>query len=632
MSETATAPDIEFIGQHLADYADESALQLALAKARPESHDKKSFDKLAGSYLKQFKELKRTQKANERKQLMMSYGQICEVDYPWPGGAPFVCIGFKVQDDGIFTMTEKLEEIQVVNDPVLPIMRTQDSIDQEWYTKYAIRTQHGWRYKTIPQKCVTTKRGVMDSLSGCISGLTDATADYFVQYLNDITVQNSDSIPSMKGTDHLGWQPDGGFMPFTDNYLYTGQMTPQEVESYGLCGSEKTQVDYLRKIWDSSGKEVKIMLATSLASADNTRMLSFWVHIFGFTGTGKSALLTLCASLWGNPAGTIRTFNSTNVAQENMASMLCDIPLFLDEAQTSGKFDDIGKTIYKNTEGRGKSRGQKTGGNRATGSWRSLILSTGEAPLLDTDGAAGGGAFNRLINLDIQGRALFRDYTELFDTCSANYGHMGKLFTERLKRVKAAKPLAYKEIVDNFAKQVIQASNHTVSGKQANNAARILAAATTFVALIGAEQQLTMEEIVSVLTTNSELDVNARCYRRVQTMFIENRAHFEGTEERNEAVNKPAYWGKLRQDERGDVLMFFVNGEFVRQLSREDFNIVQFAKAGAARGIVLTDPSGKTSRNTKMGGSMNRAYHVRLNCDWESGLSEDMEEENDKPF
>src|SRR3972149_4985916 len=50
----------------------------------------------------------------------------------------------------------------------------------------------------------------------------------------------------------------------------------------------------------------------------------------GPTSTGKTTLLSLAASVWGEPGGLIATWDITPTKMERLCAFLADLPVFLD--------------------------------------------------------------------------------------------------------------------------------------------------------------------------------------------------------------------------------------------------------------------------------------------------------------
>ena len=127
------------------------------------------------------------------------------------------------------------------------------------------------------------------------------------------------------------------------------------------------------------------------------------VHLWGKTGAGKSAALMVAASVWGNPDGKLfGTMNGTLNFFQSQASMLRNIPLFLDELQTVRESDgNYDKLIMQLGVGVGRGRADRTGAAKRTVQWRNGTLCTGEEPIIRPN--SGGGTVNRLLYRMVSG-------------------------------------------------------------------------------------------------------------------------------------------------------------------------------------------------------------------------------------
>lgn len=113
-------------------------------------------------------------------------------------------------------------------------------------------------------------------------------------------------------------------------------------------------------------------------------------HLFGITSKGKTTAQQVAATVWGDgsdPAdGRGCTFTSkwnvTKNAIEGLAEAHNDLPICLDEI---GEADPrtLGQTIYQLAGGKGKERMNADASLKEAKAWRTLILSTGEAPISD---------------------------------------------------------------------------------------------------------------------------------------------------------------------------------------------------------------------------------------------------------
>jgi len=104
--------------------------------------------------------------------------------------------------------------------------------------------------------------------------------------------------------------------------------------------------------------------------------------LLGASTKGKSTAQHVAASVWGKgttSGGYVRTWNTSMVGLEIMASTHNDLPLILDELKSvSSKV--VGSAAYMLAMGRGKERGNKDIAMRETLQWRTLVLASSEKP------------------------------------------------------------------------------------------------------------------------------------------------------------------------------------------------------------------------------------------------------------
>lgn len=143
-------------------------------------------------------------------------------------------------------------------------------------------------------------------------------------------------------------------------------------------------------------------------------------HTLGSSSIGKSIMMCVAASVWGNPRRIVRTWRQTDNALEGTASEHNDSVLFLDEISEIDPVI-IGKTAYMLSNGAGKSRSSKSGTNLKPYTWRIMFLSNGEQSIqqhmnnasqktntgieirvahIEADAGSGHGVFDSLVMAD----------------------------------------------------------------------------------------------------------------------------------------------------------------------------------------------------------------------------------------
>jgi len=105
-------------------------------------------------------------------------------------------------------------------------------------------------------------------------------------------------------------------------------------------------------------------------------------HLKGESTDGKTTIMKVAASVYGNPDRYSQTWRATGNAIEGIASRRNDALLCLDEL---GELDgrEAGQMAYMLANGQGKGRSKQDGELRERKAWRLLFLSTGELSLED---------------------------------------------------------------------------------------------------------------------------------------------------------------------------------------------------------------------------------------------------------
>ena len=442
----------------------------------------------------------------------------------------------------------------VCSHPLMPVKRMENIDTGEQKVEIAFSRGGVWRYNVVDRTVLSSANKIVD-LSRYGMDITTESARDVVKYLATIDALNYDKIGEVRSVGRLGWVGDHLFSPYVPDLRYDGDAG--YAATYKAVHPQGTLEGWLEAARHGRESSVitRVMLAAAFASVlvEPCDALPFVVHAWGGTGAGKTVGLMLAASVWADPtAGAYyKTFNSTGVGQEMTAGFLNSLPLCLDELQVIKDKKDFDQTIYTMCEGVGRSRGAKAGGLQRMQTWRNAIITTGEMPITNSD--SGGGAVNRVINMDCQDEKLFADPRWAVSVMRKNYGHAGRAFVEHLTggAMERAKELQK----EYYAKLTEQDSTE----KQALSASLLLAADTIATELLFQDDlALTVEDLAPMLVTRAEADVNARCYEWLTGFIAVNSNRFDES-----ADNKGEVWGKIEGD-----TCYFVATKF-EQIMRE---------------------------------------------------------------
>lgn len=442
----------------------------------------------------------------------------------------------------------------VCSHPLMPVKRMENIDTGEQKVEIAFSRGGVWRYNVVDRTVLSSANKIVD-LSRYGMDITTESARDVVKYLATIDALNYDKIGEVRSVGRLGWVGDHLFSPYVPDLRYDGDAGYAAM--YKAVHPQGTLEGWLEAARHGRESSVitRVMLAAAFASVlvEPCDALPFVVHAWGGTGAGKTVGLMLAASVWADPtAGAYyKTFNATGVGQEMTAGFLNSLPLCLDELQVIKDKKDFDQTIYTLCEGVGRSRGAKAGGLQRMQTWRNAIITTGEMPITNAD--SGGGAVNRVINMDCQDEKLFADPRWAVSVMRKNYGHAGRAFVEHL--TGGAMDRARELQKEYYARLTEQDSTE----KQALSASLLLAADTLATELLFQDGlALTVDDLAPMLVTKAEADVNARCYEWLTGFIAVNSNRFDES-----ADNKGEVWGKLEND-----TCYFVATKF-EQIMRE---------------------------------------------------------------
>lgn len=388
-------------------------------------------------------------------------------------------------------------------------------------------------------------------------GVTSENARYLVQYLSDFETINYDRIPEQKSCDHLGWIGSSckNFAP------YIKELTFEDSENFNRLfksvaphGSYNEWLDAMRKCRKTGDTAIRIITAASFASVllKPLDVLPFFTHLWGETGTGKTVALMAAVSVWASPVigEYAYTFNSTDVGNELYAACLKSLPLCMDELQILNKRSDFDDTIYRLCEGTGRLRGRKEGGVQDIKTWRNCILTTGERPI--TSMYSGGGAVNRVIEINCENKELFENPHEFCGVIKKNYGHAGKVFIEKLTGAdtkpdndeqnapKVSRIKEAKELYERYLKELQDKT--TATDKQCMAAAALLTADTLAEQWIFQDGvTLNVGDIEPFLQTKETLNADRRGYEYLREAVVANYNNFSTTANECWGVTKDGY-------------------------------------------------------------------------------------------
>lgn len=530
---------------------------------------------------------------------------VCDNTTDFTGQPMELNCGEWVADDyGVHGIDRFGGEIEACNHPIMPVKRlvNVDTDTEKLVLAYKKRGGY-WRTVTVEKKVLASTTSII-ALAEYGIAVNSENARALIRYLADIENLNLEIIPEVKSITRLGWIEDYGFSPYAKELIFDGDVSYKDF--YGSI-REKGDFNTWRELINAEREYnsiTRLYIAASFASVlvGKFGALPFFVHLWGGSEAGKTVALLAAASVWAYPVlgEYAHTFNSTPVGHEYAATFVNHMPLMLDELQIlegRKKFDEI---IYSLAEGVGKKRGNANGGLRKVGTWQNCILTTGEMPI--TNSSSGGGAVNRVVEVDCKGEKLIQNPVEFLKILRNNYGFAGKIFIENLQTPEGM-DLANKLQQMNFNNLI---ADGEITDKQAMAASIILTAdglANEWI--FKSKILLKMDDIKPHLSTKRSVSVNIRALEYLYDYVSINIAKFNSDRDYTGEV-----WGVI-----DDQCICIIKAQFDKILNDEGYNSTAFLSWAKDNGIIDTE-YGRTTKKRAIKGQS-----VRCIC-----LKKDMED------
>jgi putative DNA primase/helicase len=314
----------------------------------------------------------------------------------------------------------------------------------------------GWRMLTVPRGVAVNARLCADLANqGYPVGSHNAREIARAHY--DFEAANEHTLPAQKVSSACGWIEDSGKTSFmwgkchipadsdSDTISFQGADVGDNQIAAGFHGAGDMGgwLHTIAPIKDFDHPRLALYSSFAAALLRIIKASNLGVDFSSRTSTGKTTLERIAASAWGNPvereqSTCLHTWDSTLVAVERICGIASDLPILLDDSKKA-KPGHIGQTLYSIISGHGRTRGSIKG-LRATSTWRTVLISTGEGRVVSY--STEGGVRARIIEVGgLPFKADNHESKKIVDALntgvSQHYGHAGPLFVRWLLENRA---------------------------------------------------------------------------------------------------------------------------------------------------------------------------------------------------
>jgi len=359
--------------------------------------------------------------------------------------------GYIVDDNGIYLIREE-GRIALSYTPMWIERKLLNIFDKTEKIELGFKASGEVKRRSIPRSRIASVQQIC-TLSDFGLGVQSVNAKEIIKFLYEFEGVNQDKIDIVKCSDTLGWISTRTFLPtHKGDYEIT---LPIGLEKMGEAMGKKGSFEEWKKAAAIARNIDRPVMRLFFAGAFGAPLLkvlkerTFFIHLWGESEAGKSAVGFAAISVWGDPYRLKQTFNSTRVAIERAAACFNDLPMLLDEKQAATNAYAADSIVYMLALGQTKGRGTKDGGLGERNEWTNIVLSTGEEKI--TSDISKQGVFTRVIDLECpnDGVGQTKEVKAIYSITEENYGHAGEKFIDKLLDAdKAEMRREYKEIVD----------------------------------------------------------------------------------------------------------------------------------------------------------------------------------------
>ena len=207
-----------------------------------------------------------------------------------------------------------------------------------------------------------------------------------IRYIQNFRNENRDKIPVAKKYSRTGWH-EGKFVypPSNGEYVIEGKNLER---IYSTRGTEKDWLDGIEKIINFKFVKLGLALGFFAPLIEILNLPNTLVQFRGRSMSGKTILLLIISSIYGDPKHYMQNFNAAQKAIEGLALEFNDLPFVIDEFQITSR-KEIKGLAYTIFEGTSRARSSASGIVNATKNFRTITIMSGETNFTSSNAPMG---------------------------------------------------------------------------------------------------------------------------------------------------------------------------------------------------------------------------------------------------
>lgn len=281
----------------------------------------------------------------------------------------------------------------------------------------------------------------------------EADSNKMIEYFDKCITTNKDTLPSEIAASVSGWKDDYSLFVVGNRGITANgeiEVLPQEnptAELYTEKGSLSEWVQATNKIINYDAVRFKLYTACASPLLKLLNVKSFVETQQTPSGRLKTTMGWLAASIWGNPERLQLNAESTQAGIQKTVEFCTDLPIFVDETSITDRIKDM---VYLIANGVGRSKSNSEGGLVMASTWSTIILTTGEKPILPESALTGQQVRVVPLRDGVNEKLPALEVKEIQNGITENYGHVGVLFLQELFKEKDNLNSLFNAFFSNF--------------------------------------------------------------------------------------------------------------------------------------------------------------------------------------
>ncbi|AKB75783.1 hypothetical protein MSLAZ_2522 [Methanosarcina lacustris Z-7289] len=282
------------------------------------------------------------------------------------------------------------------------------------------------------------KKGVMQlQKEGLL--FTESNSGDLTDFFKIVIKNTIKTLPKEYVASRSGWKKDFSLIVVGNRAISaSGEATVLQrdnptAELYTQKGDLNSWVGAAKELLDYSSVRFKLYSACAPPLLKLLNMPSFVETQQVKSGNLKTTTGWLAASLWGDPERLQINAASTAVGITKIVEFCTDLPIFVDETSITDSIKDL---VYLIANGVGRSKGNSEGGLVMPSTWSTVLLTTGEKPILPESALTGQQVRVIPLREGVNKKLKPEVVNHIQTTIKTNYGHVGVLFLRELFKEK----------------------------------------------------------------------------------------------------------------------------------------------------------------------------------------------------